>query len=152
MVDREGSSTEQLSGSGISASSSAREGGGGSANRGAAKEQLDRTLPMLAYIMLLVAPMTAGISLLFGGALAVLGLRQGGHILASHYSNMLTAIAISAAAVLIALFAWSWFVGPLVYVAWMIWVILRAVSGMASLNRSEPIAQPRSLWLGKDNG
>lgn len=125
---------------------------GSAAYQGAPKEQLDRMLPIIAYILFLVSPITAGVSLLFGGAIAIVNRHEEG-LVASHYSNMITTLAISLGTVLIAYFAWSWAaIGALIYLVWTLWVILRSVVGISYLNRGVPVPQPQSWWLGKEAG
>lgn len=150
MVDRNSRQAEQSGGGVTNEEKRSNRGQDDSAYQGAAKQQLDRTLPMIAYIMFLVAPVTAGVSLLFGGAIAIYNRGEKNPIIYSHYSNMITALLVSIVAVLVASFTWFWGVGLVIYVAWMIWVVLRAVVGMSFLNRGESVAQPQSWWLGKE--
>ncbi|MBK1734690.1 hypothetical protein CKO15_05185 [Halorhodospira abdelmalekii] len=121
--------------------------GVGSSERAAVS--VDKTLPMVAYILYLAGPVTGGLSALVGVVIAYVNRSVGGEFIASHYTNMITTFWISLVVLLVFLVTAMIGIGFLIYVAWLIWVIVRCVIGLSLLNRNEPMPDPQSWWLGR---
>ena len=104
------------------------------------------TNAQLIYILYFLA-FVVGITAIIGVILAYVNRGKAGSYVESHYTWLIRTFWIGILFSVISFVLSIVFIGFLLAVATVIWVVIRLVKGLQALGRGEPIADPQTWWI-----
>lgn len=107
------------------------------------------TLPMVVYILYIVAPFVGGLTALIGVIIAYASRRDAEVFLQSHYTNQIYLFWWSLGLVFLSFLLMPIAIGGLLYLAWVVWAIVRSVIGLVDLSNRTSMAMPPSFLTGR---
>jgi uncharacterized membrane protein len=105
----------------------------------------DYGLVMAVYILYLLGFFT-GITALAGVIIAHVQAGRSDPISDSHFRFQIRTFWIGLLYLVIGAIAALFWIGPLIWLWWVIWTLIRCIKGLLALNAREPISNPQS-WL-----
>ena len=105
----------------------------------------DYGLVMTVYILYLLGFLT-GITALAGVIIAHVKAGRSDPISDSHFRFQIRTFWIGLLYIVVGAIAYLVWIGPLIWLWWVIWTLIRSIKGLLALNEREPIGNPQS-WL-----
>lgn len=114
----------------------------------------ERTMPLTAYILMLVSVVTGGITAIIAVVLAYASKEEASDDVKSHYEFIIRTFWISLIVDVTAfVLMFTVFLAPLsflTFIAVFVWVIVRMIMGLVKLTNGDPIADPNTNMFPKN--
>lgn len=101
---------------------------------------------MLVYVLLLASPLLM-ISAVIAVVIAYVYRDEAPFWLQSHYRLQVRTFWISLLFLAVGTLTWWLFIGQLVLLLWLVWLLVRCIRGIRFLARRRPYPYPESWWI-----
>lgn len=124
------------------------ETGPGTSNGGASNRWLEpgKTNLQVIYVLYLLSFIFSGIPVLIGVVMAYINRGKSAPWIDTHYTWLIRTFWIGLLYSLIAAILTLAFIGVILMIAVLVWIIIRCIIGLQALGRGEPIRNPQS-WI-----
>lgn len=112
-------------------------------------DSASRQLPMVIYVLYLVGFLTSGITTLIGVVLAYVFRREAPAWIQTHYTFQIRTFWLALLVGLLGVVLSLVFIGVLILLALLVWMVVRCAVGLTRLSDYKPIPSPESLWTGR---
>lgn len=107
----------------------------------------DKTLPIVAYALLIAGVATGGVTCLIALILAYVSRKNAPAWLASHYEFQIRTVWLALGFSIVAGLTSMLAVGLLLFVALGLWLVVRGVVGLSTLLKGQPYPTPKAWML-----
>lgn len=110
-------------------------------------EQVNKTIPLIVYVLYLTS-LLVGLTQLVGVVMAYIYRAEAPAWQQTHYHFQIRTFWIGLLFLVVGLVLSAIFIGFLILLFWVIWLVVRCVKGISLLQKNEPIQNPTSWGFG----